>query len=479
MSISDNAMHMVTASLNGGTFAEQIKDIKAYVANPLAPDAAALKLFNTNWHNIYSGTKRTIEGYEGRRYSEEEIAYAMQKAIDFPVVVAARISGEFSPQPMPRNLCVLINLQWYSLYHVMKSGQFALKNNVWSRVGAPLGKILEYNANPLDYLSFKQLPHEKPGQFEDALRYYGVELEVNSRKAATHAETCKKVHEDIGTDFAILKFDRSTGELGFEIVTAPATLAYHRQAWEKFFAGSASLVSSWENGRCGMHVHISRAAFQNPSHLSKMMAFYNAPINKDFIERIAGRQSEYAIIDPKANVMVAKMLGIESNKGEAARPINATFKAGKGTQKKYSAVNLQHTDTVEVRIFKGNVSKIGFFKNLEFVDAVMEYSKVLRYNSKISEAEKKLRAMRVKNGAKGEEMDIYSIHFKDFLTWLEKDKTNSYTCLRLWLHKIGLLTSSGINVKALDAKTKAKVLKENNGVMPIKHLTDVEIMSAA
>jgi len=43
---------------------------------------------------------------------------------------------------------------------------------------------------------------------------------------------------------------------------------------------------------------------------------------------------------------------------------------------RYQAVNLNKADTIEVRIFRSNVSQIGFLKNLEFCDALAAFCRI-------------------------------------------------------------------------------------------------------
>ena len=42
---------------------------------------------------------------------------------------------------------------------------------------------------------------------------------------------------------------------------------------------------------------------------------------------------------------------------------------------KYVPINLQHNNTIEVRIFKGNLLEVSFRKNFEFVDALYYFTR--------------------------------------------------------------------------------------------------------
>jgi len=188
--------------------------------------------------------------------------------------------------------------------------------------------------------------------------YYGIELEVMQRKERVGRKlTATVVLDQLGRKFAILKYDSSIGGNGFEIVSTPATLAYHKTAWNKFFdkdEGVCQHLKSYHTGTCGMHVHISRDAFL-PLHHGKFVVFYNAKENLKFIERTAGR-----------------------GKNSYCKFVNKGIKDGLNNPRsgdKYEAVNVKKKDTLEVRIFRGNVKKAGFIKNIEFCDATYHFTK--------------------------------------------------------------------------------------------------------
>jgi len=46
------------------------------------------------------------------------------------------------------------------------------------------------------------------------------------------------------------------------------------------------------------------------------------------------------------------------------------------TGEKYEAVNTNHHATIELRIFRSNISKHGFFRVLEFTDAMVNFVKL-------------------------------------------------------------------------------------------------------
>lgn len=327
-------------------------------------------------------------------------------------------------------------------------------------MGVDKGRLYNYNTNPMEYFGFKHLPHEKAGEFEDALRYYGVELEVVVKAAGHLKDALVHVHDDMGTEFAMFKTDSSIQGEGFEIVTAPATLAYHKQEWQQFFKNSSKELKSYSTGCCGMHVHVGRDSL-TPLVIGKLIAFINNPANRAFVSQVAGRTSEYATFSDSHNALAARILG----KKVATQPgvsktgdiLNYAISSSVETARR-SAINTRKKDTIEFRIFKGNVSKVGFFKNLEFVDSAIEYAKLIRYTNKSAE-ELAMEARRAKHVRKGEESHSYSLLYTDYLQWLARDKSGKYTYLKLWLTKNNVFDYGG--KKVTDKTPKEHIITDS------------------
>lgn len=196
---------------------------------------------------------------------------------------------------------------------------------------------------------------------------YGVELEVMprdivSREVAAH--NCGKAL----TNMAILKRDASlirNGTEGFEIVTIPATIEYHRKhLWANFFSlklgdnlTAAKSVSSWNSGCCGIHVHITRACLTE-MQLSKLLVFYHEPSNSDFLSRIAGRH-----VGKDAQYCFARKKKLGLNTKYNSEDHHGAIAVSRKNRSK----------TVEVRIFRGNATYHGIMRCLEFVDATVKW----------------------------------------------------------------------------------------------------------
>jgi len=178
---------------------------------------------------------------------------------------------------------------------------------------------------------------------------YGTELEVEGNESDEQA--AEFIRKFLPDTYCTLKHDGSLGAGGVEIVTRPDSIAVHKRMWAKFFAAHPEReMSSWSNGRCGMHVHISRAGLTD-LQIGKMLCFLNEPDAVPFISKIAGRAPcEWCKVHKK------KVSDLHRE------------------HDRYTALNVTGSRTVEVRIFKGTLAERGFMKNLEFVQALVEFT---------------------------------------------------------------------------------------------------------
>lgn len=417
-----------------------------------------------NWEKVIAGLRSDLSATGDTKSPDEFLAY-VQEFTGLPCIEYRVSAIEEEGFIAPVKLCgkTRNGLVPFSTLLNWANARYDTETHIWFRTGVSSGQIYPYSTDPLNFLEFHKLPNEKRGTYESSLAFYGVELEVNVKEGSSFAQVAMDVNNELSPKFVMLKHDGSIGDNGFEIVSAPATLAYHKKAWDAFFAKSAKSCKSWGSGKCGMHVHIGREAFMSPLHVGKMMAFYNSPLNKEFIVRVAGRESGFATLDADHNPLLSLILKRQL-KHNKPKVLNSVFKRGDAYNRR-TAVNISKAGTVEIRIFRGNVSKVGFFKNLEFVDSVVQYSKIMNYRAMNTE-ELALFKKRLDAGSKGQEMDIYGLPYTQYLNWLEKDTNNMYPNLKLWLHKIGDFS-------------KYKMPKVTNKTPKDKILTDAEISAVA
>jgi hypothetical protein len=174
--------------------------------------------------------------------------------------------------------------------------------------------------------------------------YMGVELEVCVKDGNPIGKSAIQVQESLG-EFVFLKWDGSVNN-GFEIVSQPATLDFHYNIWNDFFALNASQEILREvDVSCGMHIHVGRLGLKarNEKIFDRLSYLVFSRANREFMETVAGRAGNNY----------------------------ASFHRRYGD--KYQALNLSPIETIEFRMFQSDVNRDVFIKNLEAVKAMVDY----------------------------------------------------------------------------------------------------------
>jgi len=180
--------------------------------------------------------------------------------------------------------------------------------------------------------------------------FYGIELEVECKSNIWYDGEAKRVYQALGLDYVVLKRDGSLSDAGFEIVTRPDSLDIHKRKWADFIKTAANTLTSWSNGRCGMHIHATRSALTQ-LQLGKMLVWVNHANNESVVKTTAGRSlKQWACTEKGKKLTDGKKLSMN----------------------RYVALNVRD-ETVECRIFRGTLKPESFFKNLEFYDALIAF----------------------------------------------------------------------------------------------------------
>lgn len=203
----------------------------------------------------------------------------------------------------------------------------------------------------------------------------GFELEMESSDCCVTegAELANSLYDHV----SYLKHDGSLND-GFEMVTHPMTLEYINTKFN--FGGLRELAElgmrSASTSTCGLHVHINKGYFKNrATSLYRFMSlFYRNP---EMWQKIAGRtRSSYAQWDiGQTENMLAYVKSLKANEGRGAYNYD-----------RYVAINLQPTNTIELRFFKGTLRAESLKARLQAVHAAAEYSIVTRNNISISKS---------------------------------------------------------------------------------------------
>ena len=199
----------------------------------------------------------------------------------------------------------------------------------------------------------------------------GVENEIDG--AGERGDYAQEIKEEIGEDYVICSEDGSLSE-GFELVSCPADLYNHRFTidWQAGFRKARNLgYTSHDNGLCGLHTHIDRAYFEDENQDDVETKFVIVFRNnlwwlKNFSRRDDSNPNRsnswyYCMPNGSKYLHTEDKLDKESIKHKGLMD-------GLKFKDHYLSINFSHTNTIELRLFRGTLKYNTFIGTLEFVD---------------------------------------------------------------------------------------------------------------
>lgn len=197
-------------------------------------------------------------------------------------------------------------------------------------------------------------------------RFLGVELEVDGAgESARNAWELLSIANQGGEKRLFCKHDGSLDD-GFELVTHPMSLDYHQKEmpWPQILRKAAEMgYTSHQAGTCGLHVHVSRAAFGNTETeqdavIARILYFFE----KNWEELLKFSRRTQRQLDRWA-----------ARYGYQDRPWDILEHAKKGCHAgRYTCVNLQNRDTIEFRIFRGTLRYRTLLATLQMVNRICD-----------------------------------------------------------------------------------------------------------
>ena len=201
--------------------------------------------------------------------------------------------------------------------------------------------------------------------------YLGVELEIDSFDyISTTAECAKETAND-----ETLFYNKSDGSLrnGYEIVTHPFTMDYFRQNKERYHKRIKTALKhgfrSHDVKTCGMHIHVSKDALSSLDIFKIVHFMYS---NVDFVKIISNRTWDQ--INDWCSLDINRLIHGLNNPEQKVEKICEVAKRKGGTPK-YVGLNLAKDKTIEFRIFRGTLNWATYQKNIQFVDALINWIK--------------------------------------------------------------------------------------------------------
>lgn len=201
--------------------------------------------------------------------------------------------------------------------------------------------------------------------------FTGFELEMEAVNCDVY-DGARLANELFGDD-TYLKHDGSLSN-GFEMVSHPLAYDYAMDVfpWQKLKELADEGMRSASTRTCGLHIHINRNFFHSaPTVMYRFMSmFYN---NADKWKAVAGRsESTYATwSDYELKAMLHYTRG---------------FRTHAHNHERYVAINLQNSNTLELRFFKGTLRPETFIARIEAAHAVAHYAYATRNNVSIKSA---------------------------------------------------------------------------------------------
>lgn len=200
----------------------------------------------------------------------------------------------------------------------------------------------------------------------DGPRYFGVELEID--EAGEDNDSARRIMEIAngnGLENLYCKHDGSLDD-GFELVTHPMTLEYHRNEmpWAKVLQEAIRLgYTSHQTTTCGLHVHVNRDAFgiseaEQDAVIARILYFFE----KNWEELL-----KFSRRTPRQLEHWAARYGYKDQPKELLDHAKKGCHGGR-----YTSVNLTNADTIEFRIFRGTLKYNTLIATLQLVDRVCD-----------------------------------------------------------------------------------------------------------
>lgn len=211
--------------------------------------------------------------------------------------------------------------------------------------------------------------HSLPQESDHTKLYLGFELESGGLGDSSDAEEAATQAMEDCDQLAVCQHDCSIPDYGFELISHPCTLRYHKQApWKKTFDNMISAgLRSHDISGCGLHVHVTRDFLCEDKW--SLVNWFVAKYKSRFEVLARRRNNHFAVfkqyVDPREY----------PEEGSLCKDAS-TYKL-KGSNH-YDAVNFSSSTTVEFRMCKGTLKYSTVMATLELFDGLVRFVKQLK-----------------------------------------------------------------------------------------------------
>lgn len=220
--------------------------------------------------------------------------------------------------------------------------------------------------------SYGYKPYDRRPNFHDmedetdVKLHFGIEQETD--KGNCRSDYCEELYDLGQDDQFIMKYDGSLDN-GVEIVSYPCSFRYFMEKYpldEIHEIAKKYHYKAHDAGTCGLHIHVSRVGLgenqtEQDLNIAKMMLMYDKFWDNIVIfSRRSSGQLDWAC-KPDADI---------KKEDTNARAIE---KAKRNQWDHRRAVNLQHDNTVEFRIFRGSLNPSTVKASIQFCKVMVDY----------------------------------------------------------------------------------------------------------
>ena len=215
-----------------------------------------------------------------------------------------------------------------------------------------------------------------PNEDKDTTLLLGAEIEVDcGGQSEEHAKEVLGImcgNDSLNSSVELIPLETKMycmrdGSLtnGIEFATMPCSLEYHKQNMEyrkmfKYLVKNG--YKAHDTNTCGLHIHANR------SYLGKTELVQQLTISK--ILYILEKFNDEVCVIARRNSRYSQFVGAGKNETSVIE-LYGKYK----DKNKYVALNMQHSETIEFRCFKGTLKYETFILTLEFVKDMIDYAK--------------------------------------------------------------------------------------------------------
>lgn len=253
------------------------------------------------------------------------------------------------------------------------SSAITFNNSEWDRgfINNIISNKTKTYIHQFNYIP-KYIKHFMPGESEDTTLLLGAEIEVGGNNNISSdndknstVKKCIQIMNGSDSDEENLIYSTHDSTVQIEFDTMPCSLEFHKNKMnyrEMFEYLDKEGYKGHDCETAGLHIHANRS-YLGKSRISQELVIskilYIIEKFNDEICVIARRDNDYSeFAGEKQNEdSIVELYGKYKDKGKRA------------------ALNLQHKDTIEFRMFKSTLKYETFILTLEFVKDIIDYAK--------------------------------------------------------------------------------------------------------